>query len=83
MSATILFLNDKPDDPTKRLKLAGVRRYAAAAGQQAVTVQFYPLNGVTGLIQFYSRENGMSGYAPYLSVEPRDWHPKGLTMVVR
>ena len=58
-------------------------RSAKAAGQQAVTVHFYPLNGATGLIQFYSRESGMSGYAPYLSVEPRDWHPKGLTMVVR
>ena len=38
MSATILFLNDKPDDPTKRLKLAGVRRYAVAANWSIVPV---------------------------------------------
>ncbi len=38
MQAVILFLNDKPDDPTKRLKLAGVRRYAAAAGWKVVPV---------------------------------------------
>lgn len=36
MQAVVLFLNDKPDDPTKRLKLAGVRRYAAAAGWNVV-----------------------------------------------
>ena len=36
MQAVVLFLNDKPDDPTKRLKLAGVRRYAAAAGWKVV-----------------------------------------------
>ena len=39
MSATILFLNDKPDDPTKRLKLAGVRRYAAAAGWNVIPIR--------------------------------------------
>ena len=38
MQAVVLFLNDKPDDPTKRLKLAGVRRYAAAAGWKVVPV---------------------------------------------
>ncbi len=38
MQAVVLFLNDKPDDPTKRLKLAGVRRYAAAAGWNLVPV---------------------------------------------
>lgn len=38
MQAAVLFLNDKPDDPTKRLKLAGVRRYAAAAGWKVVPV---------------------------------------------
>ena len=58
-------------------------RAAKAAGQQAVTVHFYPLEGVSDMIQFYSRESGMSGYAPYLSIVPRNWHPKGLTMVVR
>ena len=57
-------------------------RAAKAAGQQAVTVHFYPLEGVSDMIQFYSRESGMSGYAPYLSIVPRNWHPKGLTMVV-
>ena len=58
-------------------------RAAKAAGQQAVTVHFYPLEGVSDMIQFYSRESGMSGYAPYLSIVPRNWHPKGFTLVVR
>ena len=58
-------------------------RTAKANGQQAVTVHFYPLEGVSDLIQFYSRENGMSGYAPYISVEPRNWHPKGFTLIMR
>ena len=38
MQAVVLFLNDKPDDPTKRLKLAGAQRYAAAAGWRVVPV---------------------------------------------
>ena len=58
-------------------------RAAKAAGQQAVTVHFYPLDGVSDMIQFYSRESGMSGYAPYISVEPRNWHPKGFTLIMR
>ncbi len=58
-------------------------RAAKAAGQQSVTVHFYPLEGVSDMIQFYSRESGMSGYAPHLSIVPRNWHPKGLTVVVR
>lgn len=36
---TILFLNDRADDPTKRLKLAGVRRYAAAVGWDVVPIK--------------------------------------------
>ena len=39
MPAVVLFLNDRADDPTKRLKLAGVRRYAAAAGWNVVPIQ--------------------------------------------
>ena len=58
-------------------------RAAKVDGQQAVTVHFYPLEGVSDLIQFYSRESGMSGYAPYLSIVPRNWHAKGLTLVVQ
>ena len=57
-------------------------RAAKAAGQSAITVHFYPLDGVSDLIQFYSRESGMSGYAPYLSVEPRNWRPKGAMLIV-
>ena len=38
MQAVVLFLNDRADDPTKRLKLAGVRRYAAAAGWNVVPI---------------------------------------------
>ncbi len=40
MQQTILFLNMAEEDPTKRLKLAGVRRYAAAAGWAVVPVKF-------------------------------------------
>ena len=58
-------------------------RAAKAAGQQAVTVHFYPLEGVSDMIQFYSRESGMSGYAPYLSIEPKNWHPKAFVLVIR
>jgi len=58
-------------------------RAAKAAGAQAVTVHFYPLNGVSDIIQFFSRESGMSGYAPRLSVVPRDWSPYGLILFVR
>ena len=58
-------------------------RAAKADGQQAVTVHFYPLEGVSDLIQLYSRESGMSGYAPYISIEPRNWHPKGFTLIMR
>ena len=39
MSETILFLNDRAEDPTKRLKLAGIRRYAAAAGWDVVSIK--------------------------------------------
>ena len=39
MQAVVLFLNDRADDPTKRLKLAGVRRYAAAAGWDVVPIK--------------------------------------------
>ena len=58
-------------------------RAAKAAGQQAVTVHFYPLEGVSDTIQFYSRESGMSGYAPYLSVVPKNWHSQGFVMVFK
>ena len=58
-------------------------RAAKAARQQAVTVHFYPLEGVSDMIQFYSRESGMSGYAPYLSIEPKHWHPKAFVVVIR
>ena len=58
-------------------------RAAKAAGQQAVTVHFYPLEGVSDMIQFYSRESGMSGYAPYLSIVPKNWHPQAFVMVFR
>ena len=65
------------------IDMAETIRAAKAAGQQAVTVHFYPLEGVSDMIQFYSRESGMSGYAPYLSFEPLDWHPKGFTLIIR
>ena len=39
LQTTILFLNDNADDPTKRMKLAGVRRYAAAAGWNVVPIR--------------------------------------------
>jgi hypothetical protein len=58
-------------------------RAAKAAGQQAVTVHFYPLEGVSDMIQFYSRESGMSDYAPYLSIEPKNWHSKAFVLVIR
>ena len=58
-------------------------RAAKAARQQAVTVHFYPLEGVSDMIQLYSRESGMSGYAPYLSIEPKNWHPKAFVVVIR
>ncbi len=35
---TVLFLNDTGKDPTKRLKLAGVRRYAEAAGWSVIAI---------------------------------------------
>ncbi len=38
MNPVILFLNDTGKDPTKRLKLAGVRRYAAAAGWNVIPI---------------------------------------------
>ena len=57
-------------------------RAAKTAGQSAITVHFYPLEGVSDMIQFYSRESGMSGYAPYLSVEPRNWRPRGVVLIV-
>ena len=40
MQQTVLFLNMAEEDPTKRLKLAGARRYAAAAGWAVVPVKF-------------------------------------------
>ena len=58
-------------------------RAAKAAGQQTATVHFYPLEGVSDTIQFYSRESGMSGYAPHLSVEPKNWNPQAFVLVVR
>ena len=58
-------------------------RAAKASGQQAVTVHFYPLQGVSDTIQFYSRESGMAGYAPYLSFEPRNWNPAAFVIVIR
>ena len=56
-------------------------RYATK--QQTATVHFYPLEGVSDTIQFYSRESGMSGYAPHLSVEPKNWNPQAFVLVVR
>ncbi len=38
MNPVILFLNDTGRDPTKRLKLAGVRRYAAATGWNVIPI---------------------------------------------
>ncbi len=38
MNPVILFLNDTGKDPTKRLKLAGVRRYAGAAGWSVIPI---------------------------------------------
>ncbi len=38
MNPVVLFLNDTGKDPTKRLKLAGVRRYAAAAGWNVIAI---------------------------------------------
>ncbi len=63
--------------------MTSVLRAAKAAGQQHVTVHFYPLEGVSDIIRFFSRESGMSGYAPYLSVEPKNWNPKGLAIFLR
>ena len=40
MQQTVLFLNMAEEAPTKRLKLAGARRYAAAAGWAVVPVKF-------------------------------------------
>ena len=40
MQATVLFLNMAEEDPTKRQKLAGARRYAAAAGWDVVPIRF-------------------------------------------
>lgn len=40
MQETVLFLNMVEEDPTKRLKLAGARRYAAAAGWRLVPVKY-------------------------------------------
>jgi len=39
MKPTILYFNYREEDPTKRLKLAGVRRYAAAAGWSVAPVE--------------------------------------------
>lgn len=63
--------------------MTSVLRAAKAAGQQHVTVHFYPLEGVSDIIRFFSRESGMSGYAPYLSVEPKNWNPKGVAIFFR
>jgi LacI family transcriptional regulator len=55
MIPVILFLNDTGRDPTKRLKLAGVRRYAAAAGWKVVPV-LHCLSGpksIPGLLAEY------------------------------
>ncbi len=38
MNPVVLFLNDTGKDPTKRLKLAGVRRYAVAAGWNVIAI---------------------------------------------
>ena len=38
MNPVVLFLNDTGRDPTKRLKLAGVRRYAEAAGWSVIPI---------------------------------------------
>ena len=40
MQRTVLFLNMAEEDPTKRQKLAGARRYAAAAGWAVVPITF-------------------------------------------
>ena len=53
---TVLFLNDLADDPTKRLKLAGVRRYAAAFGWEVVPVGWERSNrkSIPALLKEYS-----------------------------
>ena len=38
MNPVVLFLNDTGKDPTKRLKFAGVRRYAEAAGWSVIPI---------------------------------------------
>ncbi len=57
-------------------------RAAQAAGQRFITVHVYPLEGVSDMIQFYSRESGMSDYAPCLSIEPENWKPGGLILII-
>ena len=75
MSATILFLNDRADDPTKRLKLAGVRRYAAAAGWDVVPIpqKWSGRKSIPGLLAKYrpagcicSEDDSPTGLSPRL-----------------
>ncbi len=54
--AVVLFLNDTGRDPTKRLKLAGVRRYAAAAGWNVIPIpqEKSGSKSIPGLLAKYS-----------------------------
>ncbi len=56
MQQTILFLNMAEDDPTKRLKLAGVRRYAEAAGWNVIPIpqEESGWKSIPGLLAKYS-----------------------------
>ena len=55
MPAVVLLLNYIAEDPTKRLKLAGIRRYAAAAQWHVVSVSYERSNreNIPGLLSHY------------------------------
>ena len=56
MNPVVLFLNDTDRDPTKRLKLAGVRRYAEAAGWKVFPIpqEKSGSKSIPGLLAKYS-----------------------------
>ena len=72
MSATVLFLNDRADDPTKRPKLAGVRRYAAAAGWNVVPIK-EELSGTRRIPRL------LAAYRPVGCICDEDSTPTGAT----
>ena len=55
MNPVVLFLNDTEKDPTKRLKLAGVRRYAEAAAWNVIPIpqERSGWKGITDLLAKY------------------------------